>query len=222
MAAFIQMQHAAGTRRVSTVSALANCMLSGTRLTSVAQDIWRAYVQEGDAVVDATAGNGGDTLWLAKSVGPQGSVFAFDKEESALAGTAARIRANISVENMPSMHFHHCCHSLMQDVVALHSASLICFNLGYLPSAEDKPQTATGQHSTLAAVAAALNMVNDRGLISIMAYTGHPGGQQEYEAVRHYLQALSPVKWTVSEHKYINRPTAPVLMCVAAKGAKSH
>ena len=63
----------------------------------------------------------------------------------------------------------------LQDVVALHSASLICFNLGYLPSAEDKPQTATGQHSTLAAVAAALNMVNDRGLISIMAYTGHPG-----------------------------------------------
>jgi len=48
------------------------------------------------------------------------------------------------------------------------------------------------------------------------------GGQQEYEAVRQHLQALSPVKWTVSEHKYINRPTAPVLMCVAAKGTKSH
>ena len=55
-------------------------MLSGTRLTSVAQDIWTAYVQEGDAVVDATAGNGADTLWLARAVGPQGSVFAFDKE----------------------------------------------------------------------------------------------------------------------------------------------
>lgn len=55
-------------------------MLSGTRLTSVAQDIWTAYVQEGDAVVDATAGNGRDTLWLAKAVGPQGSVYAFDKE----------------------------------------------------------------------------------------------------------------------------------------------
>lgn len=35
-------------------------------------------------------------------------------QENALAGTAARIRANISIENMPSMHFHHCCHSLMQ------------------------------------------------------------------------------------------------------------
>ncbi|DBA98106.1 hypothetical protein WJX77_007997 [Trebouxia sp. C0004] len=178
-----------------------------------------AYVQEGDTVVDATAGNGGDTLWLAKAVGPRGSVFAFDKEEKALAGTTVRIRANISIENMPSMHFHHCCHSLMQDVVALHSASLICFNLGYLPSAEDKPETATEQYTTLAAVAAALKMVNDRGLISIMAYTGHPGGQQEYEAVRQHLQALSPVNWTVSEHNYINRPTAPVLMCVAAKRA---
>ncbi len=59
---------------------VAQNMLSGTRLTSVAQDIWTAYVQAGDSVVDATAGNGGDTLWLAKAVGPQGSVYAFDKE----------------------------------------------------------------------------------------------------------------------------------------------
>ena len=60
-----------------------------------------------------------------------------------------------------------------------------------------------------------------RGLLT-MYMDWSAGGQQEYEAVRQHLQALSPVKWTVSEHKYINRPTAPVLMCVAAKGAKSH
>ena len=47
------------------------------------------------------------------------------------------------------------------------------------------------------------------------------GGQTEYEAVRQQLQALSPAEWTVSEHRYINRPTAPVLMYVAAKDAKS-
>lgn len=55
-------------------------MQSGTRLTSVAQDIWTAYVHEGDTVVDATAGNGGDTLWLARAVGPGGCVYAFDTE----------------------------------------------------------------------------------------------------------------------------------------------
>ncbi len=66
-------------------------------------------------------------------------------------------------------------HIYLQDVVKPHSASLICFNLGYLPSAEDKSRTATQQHTTVAAVAAALNVVNSRGLISIMAYIGHAG-----------------------------------------------
>lgn len=64
---------------------------------------------------------------------------------------------------------------VLQDAIELHSASLICFNLGYLPCAEDKNQTVTKQETTVAAVAAALNVVNSRGLISIMAYTGQPG-----------------------------------------------
>ena len=63
----------------------------------------------------------------------------------------------------------------MQEVVAERSASLICFNLGYLPAAHDKDNTSTRQQTTVSAVAAALKTVNNRGLISVLAYTGHPG-----------------------------------------------
>ena len=63
----------------------------------------------------------------------------------------------------------------MQEVVAEQSASLICFNLGYLPAAHDKDGTSTKQHTTVSAVAAALKIVSKRGLISLLAYTGHPG-----------------------------------------------
>ena len=59
---------------------LKNSMLGGKRLTGVAQEAWQEFVQKGDTVVDATAGNGGDTVWLAKAVGPHGKIYAFDKQ----------------------------------------------------------------------------------------------------------------------------------------------
>ena len=59
---------------------LSSSMLGGKRLTGVAQEAWQDFVQRGDTVVDATAGNGGDALWLAKAVGPQGRIYAFDKQ----------------------------------------------------------------------------------------------------------------------------------------------
>ena len=53
-------------------------MLDGRRLTGVAHEAWQDFVQKGDTVVDATAGNGSDTVWLAKAVGPLGKIYAFD------------------------------------------------------------------------------------------------------------------------------------------------
>ena len=127
----------------------------------------------------------------------------------------------------------------MQEVVAAQSASLICFNLGYLPSASDKDATATIHQTTVPAVAAALQTINQHGLISILAYTGHPGksalcspsvlqlpmlhwirlaalgGQEEYEAVKQQLCNLPAAAWTITEHRYLNRPNAPRLICVA-------
>lgn len=59
---------------------LHSSMLGGKRLTSVAHEAWQDFVRRGDTVVDATVGNGGDTVWLAKAVGPQGKIYAFDKQ----------------------------------------------------------------------------------------------------------------------------------------------
>ena len=65
---------------MASMTALVKAISKEARLTSVAHELWTAYVQRGDTVVDATAGNGSDTLWLAKAVGPYGTVYAIDTE----------------------------------------------------------------------------------------------------------------------------------------------
>lgn len=53
--------------------------------------VWRKVVRPGDTVIDATCGNGHDTLELARLVcadNAPGYVYAFDVQEDALANSA--------------------------------------------------------------------------------------------------------------------------------------
>ena len=58
---------------------------------SQAQRLVTERARAGDAVVDATAGGGVDTLFLARLVGPDGRVFAFDVQAEALDRTRQRL-----------------------------------------------------------------------------------------------------------------------------------
>ena len=49
------------------------------------------YVREGDVVVDATVGNGWDTLKLCQQVGESGKVYGFDIQKEAIQKTRERL-----------------------------------------------------------------------------------------------------------------------------------
>ena len=53
-----------------------------------------AYIKPGDTAVDATAGNGHDTLKLCKAVGERGKVYAFDIQKCAIDATQAKLSEN--------------------------------------------------------------------------------------------------------------------------------
>ena len=53
----------------------------------LAADYMMRTIREGDTVVDATMGNGKDTLFLAELVGPKGRVHAFDVQPEAVERT---------------------------------------------------------------------------------------------------------------------------------------
>ena len=63
-----------------------------------------------------------------------------------------------------------------------------------------------------------MQVVQPGGLISILSYTGHPGGQEEYEAVQQLLTGLTPNYWVTTELRLLNRVTSPILLMVWRRG----
>ncbi|MEW5312808.1 MAG: hypothetical protein WDW38_004415 [Sanguina aurantia] len=133
-------------------------------------------------------------------------------QAEALTSTRQRLLTGMDAGSLPSVEYVQACHSTLQEIVGSNTAKLVTFNLGYLPYGDKQVTTKTP--TTVAAVEAALEVVCLGGLISIMAYVGHPGGVEEYEGVRDLIAGLSPSYWVSTEVRMLNRPTAPVLMMV--------
>lgn len=193
-------------------STLVSLLRAGARLTTAAQLALCQVLVEGDVVVDATCGNGHDTVWLAEAVGPSGVVYGFDLQESAVAATSARLHSSLPQDRMPTFHVQVACHSRMLELVGPSRAKAVVFNLGYLPGSDKSLTTQTT--TTLSALNAALEVVMPGGLVSVLCYTGHEGGPEECQAVRDLLGTLPPHSWVSSETRLMNRPTAPILMLV--------
>ncbi|MCH9656709.1 MAG: methyltransferase domain-containing protein [Planctomycetes bacterium] len=158
-----------------------------TRLTDQAHELIAAVLKPGETAIDATAGNGHDTLFLCQTVGPTGSVFAFDIQQKGLDQT---------IEKLTQAGFSNCnlvCHdhSQLAEIIPsnLHQRiGAIMFNLGYLPGGDHT--IITQQHSTLTAVKAASKLLRPGGILTIMAYPGHPGGAAETTAVSEWINTL--------------------------------
>lgn len=146
----------------------------------------------GDIAVDATAGNGLDTLFLSRSVGPSGRVYAFDVQEEALKNTRRRLEREQAPDNvylLASGHEHMARHLPPE---AHGTVAAVMFNLGYLPGSDE--QVVTRPDTTITALDAALDLLRPRGIISMVVYTGHPGGPEEAELLAEHIRSLPPAR----------------------------
>ncbi|KAG6546062.1 hypothetical protein Mapa_012468 [Marchantia paleacea] len=199
-------------------AALTDFILDGSKTTSIAHKVWRTVVRPGDTVIDATCGNGHDTLMLAKLVlqeATAGYVIGLDLQQGAIDNTSALLDRELDPNQRDKVNLLLLCHSQLDKVVDESSVRLVCFNLGYQPGGDKS--FITRAESTVNAVRAATKVIEPQGLISIMSYVGHPGGQEEYEAVRDFLASLSPNDWVCSHLSWTNRPLCPHLMFVLRK-----
>jgi predicted methyltransferase len=180
------------------------------RPTVLAQEILRPLIRPGDLVIDATAGNGHDTLFLADCVGPAGKVLAFDVQEAALVSARTRVGETRCVE------FFHESHAKMAARAAAESVAVVMFNLGYLPG--DDHERTTEAAETLVALEAAAGLLKPGGILSVICYPGHPAGAAEAVAVEAWMTALAGQGWRVAKYGAVGtRRPAPFLL-LAGKG----
>ncbi|MEO5913728.1 MAG: class I SAM-dependent methyltransferase [Luteolibacter sp.] len=179
------------------------------RPTALAQELLRPVIRPGDVVIDATAGNGHDTVFLAECVGESGRVLAFDVQEAALVSARERV-ASAGFKNR--VKFLHESHVRMGEHVEAGSVAAVMFNLGYLPG-EDHNLTTEGQE-TLAALEEAGKLLKPGGVLSVICYPGHPAGALEAAAVETWMAALANSGWRVARYGAVGtkRPAPFLLM----------
>lgn len=178
------------------------------RPTVLAHAMLQSWICEGDLVIDATAGNGHDTLFLAECVGAEGKVIAFDVQEAALVSARARLMA---AGYGGRVEFFHKPHSDMGAHAGEDTAAAIMFNLGYLPG--ETHEITTVAIETLAALEVAKRTVKPSGVLSVICYPGHASGADEAEAVEIWMTGLTVEGWRVAKYGAVGtRRPAPFLL----------
>jgi len=173
---------------------------------TLAHHYWELLLQPYDIVIDATCGNGKDTLKLATLV-PKGLVIGLDIQKEAIDKTA-----KITIDH-PHVHLFEQSHAEFPPLAYENKIKLIVYNLGYLPGSGNKNLT-TFTHSTLISIKNSFNLLDKQGALSITCYPGHLEGQKEEKALLELIPLLSKKEWHVCYHKWVNRPSSPSLLLI--------
>lgn len=171
-------------------------------------------INKGETVIDATCGNGNDTLMLSKLVGEKGKVLAFDIQEQAIQNSQQLLMDH----NRHNVSFIHDSHAniekyLSEDVQGNIGGAI--FNLGYLPRS-DKSIITKGE-TTIQAVKSILKYLKKDGLVIIVVYHGHEGGKTEKEAVLEFAVNLDQKKYNVLDYRFINQKNNPPFIVAIQK-----
>jgi SAM-dependent methyltransferase len=163
---------------------------------------WKNLLKPDDHVIDATCGNGKDTLRLAELI-PEGHVYALDIQEIAL----QKARELIPYSNISYLLQ---CHSRLPAGLPAGRFKLVVYNLGYLPGGNKNLTTLTA--TTLESLEKAAQLIVIGGALSITCYLGHPEGALEEQAVHGWVTNLDPQKWHITHHVW--REKSPTLFFI--------
>lgn len=176
---------------------------------ALSHEYMKSTVRPGSIAVDATCGNGHDTLFLSRLVGVDGRVYGFDVQDIALKNTRQRLKQ----ENAPDNVTLFCRgHEEMESVVAPGVAAVM-FNLGYLPGGDHG--MATRHETSVRAIGAAARLLAPGGLITLCIYSGGDTGFEERGAVIRFCRSLDQRNFRVLSHEFINQENhPPLLVCI--------
>lgn len=156
-------------------------------------------IKETDTVIDATCGNGHDTLFLSRLCK---HVYAFDIQQDAINSTKKLLNDN-NVSNVTLIHDSHISFSKHNII----EPSVIMYNLGYLPGSDQSVKT--NATSTIASITDGLDILKQYGLISITVYPGHKEGEEESVLLEQFVSNLPSNLYNVLKYKMVNKKKSP-------------
>mgnify|MGYP003461935024 FL=1 len=181
------------------------------RVLQYAQTLLKSAVHEGNVAVDATAGNGHDTLFLAQLVGDDGFVYAFDVQKQAVDATLHRLLDHALEHRALVLNDGH---ENVAKYVNKPVAGAI-FNLGYLPGSDH--EIITRPNTTIQALESLLKLLKVGGIIVLVIYHGHEGGKEERDEVIRFVSELPQKYIHVLRYEFLNQKNDPPFVIALEK-----
>lgn len=176
------------------------------KTTELAMYITSSYTFPGCVIVDATCGNGYDTLALAKA--KPSKLYGFDIQQMAVNTTKEKLISSGYGSLLADGTISIICdsHSNMSQYVK-EPVNVIVFNLGYLPGGDKtKP---TYKNDTLSAVESSLSLLSKDGILAVTMYSGHTEGLEEKNMLMQMAENLDPKVYHAAYVNFINQKNSP-------------
>ena len=180
-----------------------------------ARDYLTPSLRQADCVVDATAGNGHDTMFLCRNTSPECRVWAFDIQAAALQSAKQRACQHGFAERVRWIQADH---AQLGDYIDIPVDAAV-FNLGYLPG-HDHALT-TNPHSLGRALDCLLKLLKPQGRISIVDYPGHGPGQEEVVFIENFLANFTQKIFVATRLEFINQRNNPAILYTIGKTGRN-
>ena len=174
------------------------------KITDWCHNIIKSIAKPGGVYIDATMGNGNDTLFLCELAGTGGNVTAFDIQKTALINTRKLLEKNMMLERAQLILDSH---ENIDQYFHENIADVICFNFGYLPKGDHS--ISTKADTSVIAIQKALNVLKVGGIMSLCVYSGGDTGFEEKGKILKLMSSLSSKDFTVIVNTYYNRVNNP-------------
>ncbi len=176
-------------------------------LNKYTREMTKRYVSSKSHVIDATCGNGNDTLFLSE-LAHRGKVYAFDIQKEAIDNTKKRCQDKTNIDYICDSHAN------LEKYIHQENLACVMFNLGYLPNSTSP--LSTNSDSTINAIESSLKLLKSGGAVLLTIYTGHDDHQEE-KNIMPFITSLDKYKYNVLKYEFINLIDPPYLIIIEKK-----
>ncbi|WP_175615149.1 tRNA (mnm(5)s(2)U34)-methyltransferase [Piscibacillus halophilus] len=180
-----------------------------------AHDLLSQSVTKGSVVVDATLGNGHDSLFLSRLVGEHGNVYSFDVQQEAI-DQSDKLFNEQGIHNVTSILTGHENAKDQLTKRGIHEIDGCIFNLGFLPGSDHS--VTTSSYTTIEAINQIFSLLKPERYIVIVVYPGHEEGRIEKEKLITFLKSFPAKRADIAQYRMVNRSDkAPFVVALYKK-----